>query len=122
MRLIWLFSILTLLLFSCNQNENKYLGNPDKWAPVLADMQIIQTMLENTHPRTRDSLSAIYIEQLLKIHDIKKEDLGELKNELTKDADATAAFYEQVTLYFQNIETEYEEKVPTKIGPAENLQ
>ncbi len=122
MRPIWLFSILTLLLFSCNQNENKYLGNPDKWAPVLADMQIIQTMLENTHPKTRDSLSAIYIEQLLKIHDIKKEDLGELKNELTKDADATAAFYEQVTLYFQNIETEYEEKVPTKIGPAENQQ
>lgn len=122
MRPIWLFSILTLLLFSCNQNENKYLGNPDKWAPVLADMQIIQTMLENTHPVTRDSLSAIYIEQLLKIHDIKKEDLGQLKNELTKDANATAAFYEQVTLYFQNIETEYEEKVPTKIGPAENQQ
>lgn len=121
MRHFWL-ALLSMLLVSCNQNETKLLNDPNKWAPVLADMQIIQTMLENTHPETRDSLSAIYIDQLLKIHDINKEDLEQLKEELVKDPNATAEFYEKVTLYFQNIETEYEEKAPLKIGPSQNQQ
>jgi hypothetical protein len=110
------------MLISCKENENKLMNNPDKWAPVLADMQIIQSMLENTHPETKDSLSAIYVEQLLKIHDIKKEDIEQLKEELVRDPNATAEFYEKVTLYFQNIETTYEEKIPPKIKPSENQE
>lgn len=122
MRQVCLLIFLTIMLLSCHQNDSKLKSESGKWVPVLADMQIIQTMLENTSPQTRDSLSVIYVDQLLKIHNISKVDLEQLKEELVRDAGVTAEFYEKVTLYYQNIEAEYEENTPRKVGPSENQQ
>ena len=105
--LVFTIILVFTLLVSCKQKEPDILAETTYLLPVLSDMYYMQIAVEQAPESIRDSLAAIYKEQILKIHEIDEKELTRIQNLLLKDTEKTAQLYDTLFLYMNKLENEY---------------
>lgn len=101
--------MLALCLSGCEEEENPYFSNPDKWVPILADMYAYQVALEASPLEMRDSLDSVYRQQIFEIHDIEETSLNDFMITLGQYPEKSAEMYELVVTYLDELEEEPEQ-------------
>lgn len=109
-----LIVLITLIVFAmcfsgCEEEENPYFSNPDKWVPILADMYAYQVALEASPLDMRDSLDSVYRKQIFDIHDIDETSLNDFMITLGQNPEKSAEMYELVVTYLDELEEEPEQ-------------
>lgn len=68
------FFIIIFLLMSCQPQQEDYKISPSKMVEVLAEVHLSEVALQSVSVSLKDSMAAIYYEQIFEIHDINQED------------------------------------------------
>ena len=102
-------TVFAMCLSGCEEEENLYFSNPDKWVPILADMYAYQVALEASPLDMRDSLDAVYRKQIFEIHDIDETLLNDFMITLGQNPEKSAEMYELVVTYLDEQEEEPEQ-------------
>lgn len=74
----------------------------------MADMYAAQTAAEASEEPLRDSLFALYREQIVQIHDIEQEDLSMALEEIASDPEKAVDFYDKVIEYLNELDQQKE--------------
>jgi hypothetical protein len=94
-----LFSYL-FFLCSCkkdNDNVPYTLEYPrEKLIPLMIDMHVAEAALQQFQTQEKDSMKAVFITQILKIHKLDKKDLEKIMSDLRSDAFLNSMIQEQV--------------------------
>lgn len=68
------FFIIIFLLISCQAQQEDYKIPSSKMVEVLADVHLSEVALQSVSVSLKDSMAAIYYQQIFEIHDVTQED------------------------------------------------
>lgn len=77
--------ILAMICFQCGEvDRSESIQFNESLLDLLLDIQTARVVIDKSPPAERDSLSAIYWPQIMKLHDLSEDQLDELMDELRK--------------------------------------
>lgn len=87
---------LPLLMLSCRQRYQKLSLSNEKIVPLICDVHLSEAALQTVQGALKDSLTNVYLTQICEIHEISRERLDEVLEELRNNPDAMKKVYRDV--------------------------
>lgn len=122
--LFWIM-IVTAIFTACNETAvNPKKIEPDipqeKMIQILKDIHLAEAISQSERTNVKDSLLAIYYDDIYRIHNITKEDLERNLKLWMSDAEMTDQLYEKVIEELSKEESEYANRKPLSPIPSKN--
>lgn len=96
----------TFFLFhNCNINNEQTIIPEDKLKKIFFDFHVAEYIVNRAPSVAKDSLQALYSEQIFKIHKVKKEDFLHDAKLIEKNPERFQKFYEEVENYGTELKT-----------------
>jgi len=119
--LFWII-ILAAIFTACNETTvSPKKIEPDiaqeKMVEILKDIHLAEAIAQSERTNVKDSLLAIYYDDIYRIHDITKEDLERNLKLWMSDAEVTDKLYEKVIEELSKEESKYAKKGQSPIPP-----
>lgn len=89
-------AVMLLLSSACRQRFQKLSLSNEKLVPILCDVHLAEAALQSVHGALKDSLTGVYLAQICAIHNISRERLDALLEELRNNPDAMKKVYLEV--------------------------
>jgi hypothetical protein len=94
----YVFSIACLIfIISCKKAEVPIIEE-SKMIKILADLHISESALGNVDPKVKDSLSIVYMNQILKIYKVNKSDFDQSLRVYNHDPKKLEKMYDKILL------------------------
>ncbi len=103
--------ILVLAMVSCQENEAIYMLEEEKLIEILVDIHISEAAAQQGDISQRDSLRALYYDQIFKVHEVSKNNYEEDMELLKRDAERLTKIYDKV---IENLKEKKEKTVGKK--------
>ncbi len=91
--LIWIVAMLLLATSACRERYLKISLPNDRLIPILCDIHIAEAAVQQVNGARKDSLNEVYLDQICTIHQISRERLDEVLEELRNNPDAMKKAY-----------------------------
>jgi len=120
--LFWMI-LITAIFTACNETTvNPKKIEPDipqeKMIQILKDVHLAEAISQSERTNVKDSLLAIYYEDIYRIHNITKEDLERNLKLWMSDAEVADKLYEKVIEELSKEESEYANRKPSSPIPT----
>ena len=98
--------LICCFLVSCDEEEVLPIEE-EKMALILADIHIAEAALQNVYASKKDSLSAIYYQQVYDIHEIDRSGVDSAMAVLYRNPDLQLVVYNRVMEILQEYEAKF---------------
>lgn len=98
-------AILLLATPACRDRHQKISLSNDRLVPILCDIHISEAALQQVNGLRKDSLNEVYLTQICTIHQISRERLDEVLEELRRNPDAMKKAYTAVAQTLEQLRT-----------------
>lgn len=95
------------MLFSCAKVEKASVDR-DVMVGILADMHVSDAVLANVNPGNKDSLSRVYLDEILKIHKVKKDDFMSAMKYYESKPEIMEEMYNEVLVRLEEGDSEHQ--------------
>ena len=100
-KIVWLILVLIGgIVMSCKE-ESKLAIKQNDLVPILADIHTAEAIAQPLDRKMKDSMVDFYYEQILEIHQVKKDDFDRTMEVLRKDPILTKKVYAEVVEYLK---------------------
>jgi hypothetical protein len=113
-RIIFFIIFSVFFLFqNCNVNDEKTIIPEDKLKEIFFDFHVAEYVINRAPSVAKDSLKALYSDQIFKIHKVKREDFLHDAKLIEKNPERFQKFYEEIENYGNELKKN-KTKVPIK--------
>lgn len=99
MKRIFLMLLLALFVISCGDEEAEFTMPEDKLIKLLYDIQVAEAAIQTVHSTAKDSVVAIYYDQIFETHGIDQEILLKNIKILKKSPERSYKIYKEVLAF-----------------------
>ncbi len=92
-----------LLLFSCSKEEAQFTMPEADLIKLLYDIQVAESAIQTVHSGSKDSVIAIFYDQIYEIHGVNQEILQENIQMLKSHPEVSHKIYKKVLEYHKTV-------------------
>jgi len=98
---LFIYILICGLSVACQKTEKTQVDK-DTMVKILADMHVSDAVLANVNPGIKDSVSKVYLDEILKIHNVKKTDFDKAIKYYESKPEILETMYEDVLKRLEN--------------------